>query len=154
MVLFGFQKFHSSLLYPHLSIRLFFLSQDHSRLEEAKAFELQATLSPPTPSYLCPWQVWAARVPEVTWESCREEVAPHRKSCIGEQDLDLSQLKPVGRALFKTGPETPHTKPSLGLTLHSSCLNQKDPEANNMWLPLSCTKKGSLPWCVVCFRKI
>lgn len=93
---------------PAFEYQAVFLSQDHSRLEETKAFELQATLSPPTPSYLCPWQVWAARVPEVTWESCREEVAPHRKSCTGEQDLDLSQLKPVGRALFKTGPK-PHT---------------------------------------------
>lgn len=60
-----------------------------------KALQLQATPTPQTSSALCPQQVWAALVPEVTWESCREEPAPHRKNCTGERDLDLSQVKPV-----------------------------------------------------------
>ena len=52
-------------------------------------------LGPPTPSALCPWQVQTAPVRTVTWESCREEPARRQKKCTGEQELALSQPKPL-----------------------------------------------------------
>lgn len=62
---------------------------------KTKAFEAPGSPRLQLPSALCLQQVRTARVSAVSWESCREEPAPHQKNCTGERDLDLSEPKLV-----------------------------------------------------------